>query len=159
MQPLKMDKCLQERYAPHNACFGCGPANTLGLQLKSFVKDDEVTVATWQPQPHHEAFEGILNGGVIGALLDCHSNWTAAFRVMQLLKADAPPCTVTSYFNVTLKRPTSSNNPVHLSAKVKDINDRGAIILAELTSSDKICALCEGQFIVVKPGHPAYRRW
>ena len=30
------------------------------------------------PEPHHLAFEGVLNGGICGALLDCHSNWTAA---------------------------------------------------------------------------------
>jgi len=25
------EKCLQETYAPDNACFGCGPANRQGL--------------------------------------------------------------------------------------------------------------------------------
>ena len=30
-------KSLQETYAPHNACFGCGPANEKGLRIRSFV--------------------------------------------------------------------------------------------------------------------------
>ena len=34
-------KSLQETYAPHNACFGCGPANTKGLHVRSFVQGDE----------------------------------------------------------------------------------------------------------------------
>ncbi|NBX81827.1 PaaI family thioesterase, partial [bacterium] len=33
---------LQETYAPHNACFGCGPANSKGLRIRSFARDSEV---------------------------------------------------------------------------------------------------------------------
>src|SRR6185295_18367430 len=73
---------LQDRYAPRNACFGCGPANEKGLRLKSRVEDGEV-VADWTPEKHHEAFPGVLNGGIIGALLDCHGNWAATYHLMQ----------------------------------------------------------------------------
>ena len=72
-----MDKSLQDTYATESVCFGCGPANPKGLHIKSFAQGDEV-VAEWTPQPHHEAFTGALNGGIIGTLLDCHCNWTAA---------------------------------------------------------------------------------
>jgi hypothetical protein len=48
---------LQDRYAPANRCFGCGPANEKGLRIKSFVADSgEEVVAEWRPEPHHEAF-------------------------------------------------------------------------------------------------------
>ena len=80
------DLCLQERYAPDNACFGCGPANAEGLRIRSFPTSDDAdaeVVARWTPSKHHEAFEGMLNGGIIGALLDCHSNWTAAWHLMK----------------------------------------------------------------------------
>ena len=43
-------KSLQEKYAPENACFGCGPANPDGLHIRSFVRGDEV-VAEWKPEP------------------------------------------------------------------------------------------------------------
>src|SRR5258705_298227 len=56
-----MRQSLQDRYAPHNACFGCGPANQDGLRLQSFVDGDEV-VCSWQPKTMHEAFPGVLNG-------------------------------------------------------------------------------------------------
>ena len=56
---------IQDRYAPQNACFGCGPANENGLQIKTFVVGDEF-VATFSPEKHHEAFEGVLCGGIIG---------------------------------------------------------------------------------------------
>ncbi len=40
-------------------------------------------VCDFTPEPHHQAFPGMLNGGIIGALLDCHSNWTAAYHLMK----------------------------------------------------------------------------
>ena len=64
---------VQETYAPTNKCFGCGPANEKGLRIRSFEEGD-VLVCEWHAEPHHQAFDGILNGGICGALLDCHSN-------------------------------------------------------------------------------------
>jgi acyl-coenzyme A thioesterase PaaI-like protein len=154
---------LQERYAPRNACFGCGPANTKGLRVRSFVAPDEgSTFATWQPEKHHEAFEGVLSGGVIGTLLDCHSNWTAAWHLMRRAGADSPPCTVTAEFAVKLTRPTPTSGPVHLTARVVDSSDDRAVVDAELRAGGpdgKVCATCHGTFVAVKPGHPAYHRW
>ncbi len=68
------EQSLQDRYAPENACFGCGPSNAKGLRIKSFPRGDEV-VAEFRPERWHEAFENILCGGIIGTLLDCHMNW------------------------------------------------------------------------------------
>src|SRR4051812_48503477 len=104
---------LQDRYAPQSRCFGCGPANEKGLHIKSREEGDAL-VAEWSPEPHHEAFAGVLNGGIIGALLDCHSNWTGAWHLMKKAGADAPPCTVTAEFHVKMRRPTSSLAPVRL---------------------------------------------
>jgi acyl-coenzyme A thioesterase PaaI-like protein len=151
-------QALQDRYAPKNECFGCGAANDKGLRIKSFVEGDEV-VATWQPEPHHHAFAGILNGGIIGALLDCHSNWTAAYSLMKAQGAETPPCTVTADFHVTLKRPTPMDAPVRLRAKVASLEGDRAVIDATLEAGGKITATCRGTFVAVKEGHPAYHRW
>jgi acyl-coenzyme A thioesterase PaaI-like protein len=154
------NQSLQETYAPQNACFGCGPANAQGLRIRSFVAEsgDEV-VCDWTPAPHHEAFPGMLNGGIIGALLDCHSNWTAAWHLMTSSGAATPPCTVTADFHVVLKRPTPTGGPVHLSARVAESSADRAVIEATLTAGGKLCATCRGTFVAVQPGHPAYHRW
>jgi acyl-coenzyme A thioesterase PaaI-like protein len=149
---------LQDRYAPKNACFGCGPANDKGLRIKSFVQGDEV-VATWTPEPHHEAFPGMLNGGIVGALLDCHGNWTAAWHLMRQSGAATPPCTVTADFHVKLKRPTPTNAPVHLRARVVESGEDRAVVEATLEAGGKVTANCRGTFVAVKEGHPAYHRW
>lgn len=153
-----MEKSLQETYAPHNTCFGCGPANEKGLRIRSFVEGADV-VAEWQPEPHHEAFPGMLNGGIIGSLLDCHSNWTAAHHLMRAAGADRPPCTVTADYAIRLKRPTPMEAPVRLVARVVDSSADRAVVEAELIAGGKVCATCRGTFVAVQPGHPAYHRW
>ncbi len=149
---------VQERYAPKNECFGCGPANTRGLRIRSFEEGDEL-VAEFRPEPHHLAFPGVMNGGICGALLDCHSNWAAAMHLMRKAAADAPPCTVTSDFHVTLKRPTPIDQPLQLRAKVVESTDDRATVEATITAGGKVTATCRGTFVAVKPGHPAYHRW
>jgi acyl-coenzyme A thioesterase PaaI-like protein len=152
------EKSIQEEYAPHNTCFGCGPSNSKGLRIRSFAQGDEV-VAEWQPEPYHEAFPGMLNGGIIGTLLDCHSNWAAAWHLMQRNHASTPPCTVTADYSIKLLRPTPTSAPVKLVARVVESTDDRAVVEAELIAGGKVCATCRGTFVAVKPGHPAYHRW
>ncbi|HVR71632.1 MAG TPA: PaaI family thioesterase [Vicinamibacteria bacterium] len=149
---------LQERYAPASICFGCGPANARGLRIRSLPEGDEV-VADWTPETHHEAFPGMLNGGIVGALLDCHGNWTAAWHLMNRAGADQPPVTVTAEYAVKLRRPTPSGAPVRLRARVVESTDDRAVVEATLESGGTVCATCRGTFVAVKPGHPAYHRW
>jgi acyl-coenzyme A thioesterase PaaI-like protein len=152
------DESVQERHAPRNACFGCGPANVKGLRIRSFQQGDEL-VADWQPEPHHEAFTNMLSGGICGTLLDCHSNWAAAVHLMRKSGLDAPPCTVTADYHVVLKRPTPTSAPVRLVATVVESTADRAVVEASLTAGGKVCATCRGTFVAVKEGHPAFHRW
>ena len=159
---------LQDRFSPESNCFGCGPKNDKGLRIKSFIETraggeghpEVVVVARFLPEAHHEAFPGMMNGGIIGALLDCHSNWCAAHHLMTTSGATSPPCTVTADFHVTLKRPTPLAEVV-LEARVVDSKDDRATIEATLRAvgSEKLAATCRGTFVAVKEGHPAYHRW
>jgi acyl-coenzyme A thioesterase PaaI-like protein len=151
-------KCLQETYAPENRCFGCGPANAKGLRIRSFERGSDV-VAEWTPEPHHLAFDGILNGGIIGTLLDCHSNWAAAVHLMKAAGAAAPPCTVTADFHVKLKRPTPISGPLRLKAHVVESSADRAVVEAEIEAGGNVTATCRGTFVAVKEGHPAFHRW
>jgi acyl-coenzyme A thioesterase PaaI-like protein len=152
------EKSVQERYAPHNACFGCGPANPKGLRIRSFPDGDGLRAA-WTAEEHHEAFPGMLNGGILGALLDCHSNWTAAWTLMQRSGSETPPCTVTANYAVKLHRPTPSSAELEIYAEPIDVAEDRARIRATIHADSKLCASCEGLFVAVQPGHPAYHRW
>jgi len=153
-----MPQSLQETYAPQNRCFGCGPANEKGLRIRSFEEGDEV-VAEWRPQPHHLAWEGVVNGGICGALLDCHSNWTAARHLMKRSGSGTLPSTVTADFHVALRRPTPMDATLKLRARVVESGDDRAVVEATIEANGKTTATCRGTFVAVPEGHPAYHRW
>jgi len=155
---MSHESSLQERLAPGNHCFGCGPANPQGLRIRSF-EDGDGLVAEWTPQPHHEAFGGVVSGGILGTLLDCHSNWTAAVHLMKKAGADRLPCTVTAEFHVRLPRVTPSTSPLRLRARVVESSVDRATVEAEVESGGRTTATCRGVFVAVREGHPAYHRW
>jgi acyl-coenzyme A thioesterase PaaI-like protein len=152
--------CLQERFSPTSWCFGCGPANPQGLHLKSYgAEEDKALVATFLPALHHQAFPAVVNGGILGALLDCHSNWAAAYALMKHRAAATPPCTVTAEFHVRLRRPTPMDQLLHLRAMAVEIHGDRAVVEATLGTSAQQTATCTGIFVAVKEGHPAFHRW
>ncbi len=175
-----MSEALQERYAPESICFGCGHANPEGLRLRSFpagdrrdaARDDSwdataddggeegsgghEVVAEWTPGPNHRSFPGILNGGIIGTLLDCQCNWCAAHYFMRTRGVDHPPVTVTAEYTVRLMKPTPSDAPVQLRARIAEGGERKVRVEAELLSRGERTATCTGTFVAIAEGHPAH---
>lgn len=153
---------LQERYTPQGRCFGCGPANDKGLRIRSFpqvgvdgeVDGDEV-ICRWTAASHHEAFENVVNGGILGSLLDCHSNWAAAWHVLRRDGLDALPVTVTADFHVKLKRPTPRDQPLYLTARAVRSEGKKIVVDAAVEAGGKVTATCRGTFVTVGGTHPA----
>lgn len=50
-------------------CVICGPANPIGLRLEFFEQDERV-VSEFVVEPRFQGFDGILQGGVLQAVLD-----------------------------------------------------------------------------------------
>jgi hypothetical protein len=97
------------------------------------VEDGKV-VADWKPEPYHEAFEGYVNGGIIGVLFDCHSNWAAAYSLMERRRLAAPPGTVTAEYCVTHISPTPIISALHFVSKVVDLSDNKVKTARPLTA-------------------------
>lgn len=149
---------LQQTYSAKGICFGCGPANSKGLRINSFPSDNKV-IAEWMPEEHHQAFPGVLSGGIIGTLLDCHCNWTAAWYLMQQNKLEKTPCTVTAEYAIKLLKPTPANQKLYLEAEVIKSSINSATVKGKLLVNGEICDTCEGVFVAVREDHPAYHRW
>jgi acyl-coenzyme A thioesterase PaaI-like protein len=130
----------------------------MGLHIRSVPEGDDV-VAEWRPSPHHEAYAGALSGGIIGTLLDCHMNWSAAFHLMRRDGLERPPATVTAEYSIRMLRPTPTGGAVRLLARA--VEDRGDRVIVEgrLEADGVVCATGRGTFVAVKPSHPAYGRW
>ena len=100
----------------------------------------------------------MVNGGIIGSLLDCHGNWAAAIALMDAEGLEEPPCTVTATYSVSLRRPPPTGVELHILAEVEELMDDRAKIKMTLTAEGKVCATGKGLFVAVKEGHPAYHR-
>jgi len=149
---------VQREFAPTSICFGCGPANEKGLQINS-TRIEEGLELWFTPAAEHQAFPGMINGGIIGTLLDCHGNWAAAISLMDANGDSEPPCTVTASYSIQLRRPTPADVPLHVTARVVDLQDDRANVEMELHADGKLCAKGKGLFVAVNEGHPAYHRW
>ena len=149
---------VQRTYAPNSICFGCGPANEHGLKIDSFRTDDGL-VMEFVPSDHHQAFPGMINGGIIGTLLDCHGNWAAAIALMDAQGLEEPPCTVTASYDVQLRRPTPHGATLTVNATPTEVLEDRVRVSLTLEAEGKVCATGNGLFVAVKEGHPAYHRW
>jgi acyl-coenzyme A thioesterase PaaI-like protein len=145
---------LQVTFNPGGVCFGCGPANPQGLRIQSFVEDDTV-VLRYTPTSHHLAFEGAVNGGIIGTLFDCHCNWTAAYYLMRSKGLNRPPTTVTADFRILLEGVTPMGTELVIRARPVRIEQDRAEIEAELEADGKRTVTCWGTFVAVEDAYPA----
>ena len=151
-------KAVQDTYAPNSICFGCGPANKEGLRIKSYRTGDGLEME-FECEEKHQAFPGVINGGIIGSLLDCHGNWTAAMALMDQSGESQPPCTVTASYSIKLRRPTPYGVTLRISSEIEEIDEGRAKVLMSLRAGDEVCATGEGLFVAVNEGHPAFHRW
>ena len=85
------------------------------------VEGDEV-VADFTPEPYQNAFPGVLNGGMVGTLLDCHCNWTAAYHLMGAAGDGVLPCTVTADYLIKMLRPTPMDGSLHMRARLIEMD-------------------------------------
>jgi len=150
---------LQERFAPDGRCFGCGPKNVAGLRIRSFRAEDGSVVAEWQPRPEHEAFDGYVNGGIVGTLIDCHSNWTAIAALMAAGWAEDAPSTVTAEYSVRFRKPTPSDRLLKLVGRPVEVAPDRVAVETSVEADGVVTARGRAVFVPVGPGHPAYGRW
>ena len=151
-------KSVQELHAPSSICFGCGPSNKDGLKIRSFRCENGLEME-FTPTEEHQAFPGMINGGIIGILLDCHGNWTAAIALMDRSGTTEPPCTVTASYSIKLRRPTPFGETLSITGEVIEIWEDRARVMMVLSANDRVCATGEGLFVAVNEGHPAFHRW
>ena len=132
-------------------CWGCGENNKNGLRIKSYWDGDEA-ICEWQPEDHHIAFPGYLNGGIIATLIDCHSVNTAnsaAYRAQGREPGTEPYIFfVTGSMRIDYLRPTPLGKPVTLRARVMEMGERKAVVSCSLFSAEVECA--RGETVAVR---------
>ncbi len=142
---------------PDLTCYGCGPANDEGLQLKSYLGDDaETLVASVDPnEMFTSGAPNVMYGGHIASLIDCHSIWTAitfAYRAEERPLGSAPRIAfVTRDLCVDYRKPTPLDQPVHLTAWVEGDVGRKTTIQSKLGTEGEPTATGEVLAVRVSP--------
>jgi acyl-coenzyme A thioesterase PaaI-like protein len=141
-----MTKAIQDRI-PHNHCWGCGTLNPRGLQIKSYVEGEE-TVCRFQPSPEHMAGPThVVNGGIIAAVIDCHTICTAIADVYRAAGAElgSEPLrwAVTASLKIDYLAPTPIGEPMELRARIREAKGRKRIVECTVRSAGRDCARAE----------------
>jgi len=124
-------------------CYGCGRNNPEGLHIRTRW-DGKEGVFRFRPKAYHTAFPGVVYGGLIASLIDCHSIGTcvaAAYEAEGRAPGTEPEITfVTGNLNVTYRAPTPIDAELVLRATVKEQHERKIIIVCTLHADGKECA-------------------
>ena len=129
---------------PHNHCYGCGPNNPNGLELKSYWSGDDRSVARFTPEPFHCAGPlHFVNGGILATLIDCHCVCTAAaaaYRDAGREIGDLPDLHyATAKLELEYRRPTPMGTELVIEAVIEARTERTYVLSAELVARGKVC--------------------
>lgn len=134
-------------------CFGCGALNGHGLQIKSFWSGEDV-ICAWRPQPHHMGYPGILYGGMVACVVDCHCTWTASAYAHRQAGVEMDGVVrfpyVTGSLTVKYLKPIPIDSAIELRARVVDFGERKALVKCSVTAKGALCAEAEMVAVRVK---------
>lgn len=148
------DQPLQDLAAPDGICFGCGSAHPSGLHIKSYWDADGVhVVCRHTPEPEYTGWPGLVYGGLLAMLVDCHSNWTAMachYRVEGREPGTLPALEcVTGSLSVKYLKPTPMGVELTLKARVEGEVGRKTRVLCEVWAGDVMTATGDSVFVRV----------
>lgn len=112
---------------------------------------------TWTPDKHFKAGpDHILNGGIIGTLIDCHGVFTAVAQAAKNDNVDIDESLwfVTGTLKVVYLKPTVIDRPVELRAKV--VEKKGKKSVVEVLLFSEGIETVKGEVIAIKVPSEAF---
>ena len=129
------------------SCFGCGSLHENGLRIKSRWEGDDV-VCRWRLPARYIGLPGVVYGGAIASVIDCHAIWTAMATHcrdagLPLDPASPPPLFFTARLAVDYLRPAAIDGLLVLRARVVDRGVRRHTVSCRVLQGDIECATAE----------------
>lgn len=109
-----------EQIVSDSRCFVCGMKNDGGLQINFFRDGDKAAVARCRPDRRFMGYDGLIHGGVAGALLD---------EIMIKAILGRGKLVVTARMTVNYHKPIRMNETLTLRGTIKE--ERGKIVETE----------------------------
>jgi uncharacterized protein (TIGR00369 family) len=137
--------CEYPRYLPtYDGCYVCGQAHPRGLRTRFFVGDDEQVHAWFCPDETQTGYEGVVHGGVIGALLDEILGWPIALKTGRL--------SFTGELTIRFVKPISPGHTYLATAYPGTHRGRYWEARGDIRDkSDEICAKAQGKYFLLSP--------
>ena len=130
-------------HMPSNVCFGCGRDNHFGLKISSYWDGDEA-VCIWNSEEKYQGWKGIMNGGIMATIIDCHcmgAAMAAAYKSENRgLDTEPEYRYATGTLTVKYLKPTSNTKPVELRARVTEIKGRKVVLKCDVISDGELTA-------------------
>lgn len=148
----KVEHAIQDDYPDDFAhCYGCGRLNEGGLKLRTGWDMDQ-TVTIYTPQSNHTAVPGVVYGGIIASLIDCHGTGSASLALHRKNGHEPgsevePPRFVTAFLEVDYIKPTPTSVPLKAIGKVNEIHPKRWEVHAEVFADGECCA--KGKIVAV----------
>jgi acyl-coenzyme A thioesterase PaaI-like protein len=132
------DRPIQDSYPDDIAvCFGCGRHNPTGLHIQTFW-DGAEGVCRFTPLPQHAAYPGVVYGGLIASLIDCHAVGTAVAAGYQAEGREPGSEPLILYFTARLTvdflKPAPVGAEMELRARVTELGARKAVVACSVFS-------------------------
>jgi len=138
------ETAIQDHYPDDYAqCYGCGRLNDKGLHVRSFY-DGEVSTCRFTPRDEHLAIRGIVYGGLVASIIDCHATGTAAAAATLAAGDEISPETVrrfvTAHLGVDFLAPTPAGVELECRAVCSEVKARKVVVEVELRAGEKLTA-------------------
>ncbi|MBV8049144.1 MAG: PaaI family thioesterase [Paludibacterium sp.] len=145
---------LQELASPAGTCFGCGCAHPSGLHIQSYWDEDgKHVVSKYTPRPEFIGWPGLVYGGFLAMLVDCHSNWTVMahhYRAEGREPGSLPKIEcVTGDLNISYKKPTPMGGELTLKAWVEGEVGRKTRVICQIWAGDTLTVEADSVFVKV----------
>lgn len=127
----------------HAVCYGCGGNNPHGLHIRTRW-DGRYGTFCFTPKEYHTAFPGVVYGGLIASLFDCHCIGTAI--AAEYDAEGRPPGTdpaimyVTANLNVNYIRPAPMDRELTLRAHIVEARGKKSVVSCILVAGETECA-------------------
>jgi uncharacterized protein (TIGR00369 family) len=142
---LSSEKLTPMAHTAQNRCFGCGPANAIGLHLEFLLAEDGAVVCLPTIPDSFEGPPGYLHGGILATLLDETMSKTVRARGLRA---------VTGRMEIDYRRPVRSAAPIRLEGRLLRSEGRKHWTEARiLDARGHMLAEAKGIFIEIGGGH------
>lgn len=153
---MSSDQTPIQAFFPDGArvCYGCGTEHPGGLHLTTFW-DGEKGTARFTPPPDQLGYPGIVYGGLVASLIDCHGigTATAAAYAAEGREPGGEPVIVhvTGSLKVDYLLPTPMGPELLLEGRVRSVEKGRSLVDCRLLAGGRLCARGEVLAVRVDP--------